>query len=134
MPACVAHYFGNVFTSSLDRAVEGTVGPVYSTNDKRAMNQGFGDGMSRAFELVATPMVFGAIGYGIDRLVGTTPVLTIVLAAFGVIGTFVRAWYGYDAEMRAIESRGRWVRRDAVEPADDQPQADLWAARREQAP
>ena len=97
-------------------------------NDKRAMNQGFGDGLSRAFELVATPAVFGGIGYLVDRIAGTTPVVTIVLAVFGVIGTFIRAWYAYDTEMRTLESGGRWARRDV---ADDEPvPTDLWSARR----
>lgn len=103
-------------------------------NDKRAMNQGFGDGLSRAFELVATPAVFGGIGYLIDRLASTTPVVTVVLAAFGVIGTFVRAWYGYDAEMKALESTGRWARRPAPGsggPSDGSAaDPDLWSARR----
>ena len=105
---------------------------MFSTNDKRAMNQGFGDGMSRAFELVATPMVFGGLGYLIDRVAGTTPVLTIVLGLFGLVGTFVRAWYGYDAEMRSIEQRGRWNRdRSETETEAEQPETDLWSARRE---
>ena len=102
---------------------------MFSTNDKRAMNQGFGDGMSRAFELVVTPMVFGAIGFVVDQLAGTTPVFTAVLAIFGVIGTFVRLWYGYDQEMRSHEAAGRWARRDAADdPAE--PPVDLWSARR----
>lgn len=126
------YYFANVFTSSVGRAVEGTVGPVFSTNDKRAMNQGFGDGMSRAFELVATPMVFGGIGYLVDRLAGTMPIFTVLLGAFGIVGTFVRAWYGYDAEMRSIEQTGRW-NRGAVAGEPEQPPTDLWNARRERA-
>ena len=103
---------------------------MFTTNDKRAMNQGFGDGMSRAFELVATPMVFGGIGYLVDRLAGTMPVFTVLLGAFGIVGTFVRAWYGYDAEMRRVEQSGRWNRRPAAGP--EQPaDTDLWNARRE---
>lgn len=101
---------------------------MFSTNDKRAMNQGFGDGMARAFELVVTPMVFGAIGFLIDEVAGTTPVFTAVLATFGVIGTVVRLWYGYDQEMRSHEAAGRWARRDTAAPAE--PPVDLWSARR----
>lgn len=110
---------------------------MFSTNDKRAMNQGFGDGMSRAFELVVTPMVFGGIGYGIDLLAGTTPVFTVVLAVFGVIGVFVRLWFGYDAEMRSHESSGRWARPDADTGTGTEtgaePNTDLWSLRRERA-
>ena len=113
---------------------EGIRDTVFSLNDKRAMNQGFGDGMSRAFELVATPLVFGGLGYLVDLVAGTAPVFMIVLAVFGVIGTFVRFWYGYDAEMRRHESSGAWVRRDervarSEEPLAEQP--DIWSTRRE---
>jgi F0F1-type ATP synthase assembly protein I len=106
---------------------------VFSPNDKRAMNQGFGDGMSRAFELVATPLVFGGIGLLIDRLAGTAPVFVVCLSAFAVIGTFLRAWYGYDAEMRSHEQSGRWASRDSVPERDPDaaaPVRDLWSSRR----
>ena len=108
---------------------------MFSLNDKRAMNQGFGDGMSHAFELVATPLVFGGIGLLVDRIAGTSPVFVIVLGLFGVVGTFARFWYGYDAEMRGHEAQARWARRDADAPsgadAAGVPSTDLWAARRE---
>jgi F0F1-type ATP synthase assembly protein I len=105
---------------------------VFSLNDKRAMNQGFGDGMSRAFELVATPLVFGGIGFLIDRIAGTSPVFVVVLGLFGVVGTFVRFWYGYDAEMREHESKARWASREqGTTEAVDVAGTDLWTARRE---
>lgn len=102
-------------------------------NDKRAMNQGFGDGMSRAFELVVTPMVFAGIGFLVDLVAGTGPGFTVAFAVFGVIGTFVRMWYGYDNEMRTHEANGAWVR-----PADRlqtplQDENDIWNARRSDA-
>jgi hypothetical protein len=104
---------------------------VFSLNDKRAMNQGFGDGMSRAFEIVATPLLFGGLGHLVDRLVGTTPVFVVALGLFGVIGTFVRLWYGYDTEMRAHETGGSWVRREADAVPDEADTArDLWSERR----
>ena len=102
---------------------------MFSTNDKRAMNQGFGDGMARAFELVATPLVFGGIGLLIDRVAGTSPVFVVVLGLFGVVGTFVRLWYGYDAEMRTHEASGRWARSVGTEAAPE-PDRDLWSTRR----
>lgn len=96
------------------------------------MNRGFGDGMSRAFELVATPALFGLAGFGIDHVTGTTPVFVVALGLFGVVGTFVRLWYGYDAEMRSHEASSRWAPRSADGrgvPAGDPP-ADLWKSRR----
>lgn len=81
---------------------------MFSLNDKRATNRGFGDGMSRAFEFAATPLLFGAAGYGLDLWLGTRPAFAIGLALFAVAGMFIRLWYGYDAEMREIESRSVW--------------------------
>lgn len=104
---------------------------MFDLTDKRAMNKGFGDGMSRAFELVATPAVFGGIGYLIDSALGTAPVATVVLAAFALVGMFVRLWYGYDTEMRQHETSARWAR-GAARGGDDTPvDVDLWAARRQ---
>lgn len=103
---------------------------MFSLNDKRAMNQGFGDGMSRAFELVVTPLVFGGLGFLVDQVAGTGPVFVVAFAVFGVIGTFVRLWYGYDQEMRTHEQAGRWARGVDAATADE-PAADLWSTRRE---
>lgn len=116
---------------------EGTRRSVFSLNDKRAMNQGFGDGMSRAFELVATPLVFGGVGYLIDRVAGTAPMFVVTLGLFGVVGTFLRVWFGYDAEMRSLESSGAWARTDRVgddptnDPASIPVDQDIWSSRRE---
>lgn len=104
---------------------------MFDLTDKRAMNKGFGDGMSRAFEFVATPAVFGGIGYLVDTVAGTEPVLTVALAVFALVGMFVRMWYGYDAEMRQHESSARWARGSAAASVDDAPtDVDLWASRR----
>lgn len=99
-------------------------------DEKRDLNRGFGDGMSRAFEIAVTPLVFGAAGYGIDALAGTRPVFTVSLAVFAVVGMFVRLWFSYDSEMRAHESRSRWsagreARSERLE------EIDPWSARGE---
>jgi F0F1-type ATP synthase assembly protein I len=99
-------------------------------NDKRAMNQGFGDGMSRAFELVGTPLVFAGFGLLLDRVVGTSPMFTIAFAVFGVVGTFVRMWYGYDSEMRSHEASGAWVRPEDRLKTPLQDENDIWDASR----
>lgn len=99
---------------------------MFDLSDKRAMNKGFGDGMSRAFEFVATPLVFGGLGHLLDRAFGTGPTLLVGFALFAVIGMFLRLWYGYDAEMRGHEAAGSWNggRRDT------EPVADLWSTRK----
>lgn len=81
-------------------------------NDKRGLYNGFGDGLAQAFEFAVTPAIFGAIGYVIDRALGTLPVFTIILSLFCLIGIFAKTWYVYDAEMKAHEERSPWARRD----------------------
>ncbi len=101
---------------------------MFDLTDKRAMNRGFGDGMSRAFELIATPAVFGAIGYLIDRVAGTAPVFTVVLASLAIVGMFLRVWYGYDTEMRQHETSARWAAgADRTRSVDTD--VDLWSTR-----
>lgn len=104
---------------------------MFSLNDKRETNQGFGDGMSRAFELAVTPLIFGAAGFGLDTIFGTRPVLTVGLAVFAVVGLFVRTWYGYDSQMRDLEAKSAWSPNRSVdaEPAADG-DVDLWKSRR----
>ncbi len=70
---------------------------------RRDLHRGFGDALSRAFEFAATTGIFLAIGFGLDRWLGTTPLLMIVLVVFALVGQFVKLWYAYDAEMRRLE-------------------------------
>lgn len=77
--------------------------------DARGLYNGFGNGLSRAFELAVTPAVFGGIGYALDRRFDMVPVLTIALLLLALVGMFVRMWYGYDAEMKAHEATGPWA-------------------------
>ncbi|MCU0309626.1 MAG: AtpZ/AtpI family protein [Acidimicrobiales bacterium] len=62
------------------------------------------------WELALSPVLFALIGYGLDRLFGTVPVITIVFAVLGLVGAVVRLYYGYDAEMKAHEESGSWRR------------------------
>ena len=82
--------------------------------DKRDLYNGFGDGLARAFEIAVTPAVFGAMGHGLDRWLGLTPVLTIVFVVLALVGMFVRLWYGYDTEMKAHEAAGPWAARPST--------------------
>ena len=77
---------------------------------RQLTNRGFGDAMSRSFELALVPVVFGGFGWLIDRFAGTSPAFTIVLAVFGVIGTTIKFWIGYDREMRKLEADGVWTK------------------------
>jgi hypothetical protein len=70
----------------------------------------FGLGFSRAFELAVTPALFGAMGYGLDRWLGTLPLFTAILSVLVLIGMLLRTWYGYCYRMEAIEAQGPWAR------------------------
>ncbi len=78
---------------------------------RRKLYSGYADGMTRAFELVIAPLVFGLAGFGLDRLFGSTPVCTIIAVVLGFSGTGVKLWYGYDHEMRKHDDRAAWTKR-----------------------
>ena len=61
-------------------------------------------GFSAAFELVATPALFGLIGWFVDRRLGTGPILTIALTTFVAGYVIWKLLYNYTAEMNRLES------------------------------
>lgn len=86
--------------------------------DRQRTNRGFGDAMSRSFELAITPLLFGGLGWLLDRVFGTAPMFTIALAVFGVVGSVLKLWIGYDREMKRHEDEGIWNRPSlAVDPS-----------------
>ena len=72
---------------------------------KRELNAGFGDALARAFELVATPGIFGFLGWLLDRKIGTTPLFALVF--FFLVLSYVvwKMWSGYVADMQRHERR-----------------------------
>lgn len=78
---------------------------------RRKLYSGYADGMTRAFELVVAPLVFGLVGFGLDRLLGSTPVCTIIAVVIAFAGTGVKLWYGYDREMRKHDDGAAWAKR-----------------------
>lgn len=81
-------------------------------DEKRDLWNGFGEGLSRAFEFAVTPALFAGIGLVLDRRIGIFPVFTIGLLVFALVGMFIRLWFSYDAQMRSIEEKGAWRRSD----------------------
>ena len=67
---------------------------------------GAGDALAKAFEMIATPAIFGFGGWLVDGRLGTFPLVTLLLAAvvFGYqVWSFVR---GYGAAMdEALDGR-----------------------------
>jgi F0F1-type ATP synthase assembly protein I len=82
--------------------------------DRRDTYNGFGEALSRAVELVVTPLIFGLLGYALDRGLGTVPVFAVVLSLFALCGMGVRVWFSYDHAMRAHEAAGPWAKHKAV--------------------
>ena len=72
--------------------------------------RGFGDSLSRSFELAITPPIIAGLGYLLDRWLGIVPVLTIVFFLTAMIGLIATMWYGYDARMKTHEQSGPWAK------------------------
>jgi F0F1-type ATP synthase assembly protein I len=63
------------------------------------------------FELVFSPLLLALVGYGLDRLLGTLPVFTIIFAVVGLAGAVVKLYFTYRYEMQQHESSGPWVKK-----------------------
>ncbi len=76
-----------------------------------------------AYELVLSPLILGVIGFGIDRLLGTLPVLTVTFVVAGLVGASAKLYFSYKAEMEMHEAQGPWARNEQAAPlttpADD---------------
>ncbi len=79
--------------------------PLFDLRAKQELHSGFGSAYARGWELALTPVVFGGIGWLVDRAVGTSLVFTIAFVLFSFAGVFVKVWIGYDADMRRQESQ-----------------------------
>jgi len=98
-------------------------------SDKPLMNELLSDETTRGIELAITPVVFGGIGWILDRWLGTGPWLAVAFAAFALIGTVAKMWFTYDSQMRALETASRWARRS--EPTSPTVgDVDPWADRK----
>ncbi|MDP9074569.1 MAG: AtpZ/AtpI family protein [Actinomycetota bacterium] len=78
------------------------------SDNNRELYRGVDDGWTRAIEMVVTPIVAGAVGFGLDHLVGTLPLFTILFGIMAVVASFVKMYYVYDAEMRAHDAVAPW--------------------------
>jgi F0F1-type ATP synthase assembly protein I len=76
--------------------------------ERRELYNGFGNALALAMEFAVGPVLFGGLGWFFDRRLGWFPVLTIALGVLGVIASFLRMWYRYDADMRERESQAIW--------------------------
>ena len=86
--------------------------------ERRELNNGFGNALSRAFELAATPAIFGGIGWFVDRVLGTGPLFLIVFFLFAVAGVGYMTWFRYEEEMKQHEAGAVWNRRKRAANGD----------------
>ena len=89
------------------------VNPVDSSQ-RRELNEGFGDGLQQAFELVVTPAIFGVLGYLLDRWLGTVPVFTVVFTLFVLGYESWKLYVAYTRQMAAAEEGKPWARSRAA--------------------
>jgi F0F1-type ATP synthase assembly protein I len=78
--------------------------------DRQATYNGFGNAMAQAVEIVVTPLVFGLLGWLIDRALGTAPAFMLALGAFAIAGMAVRFYYQYRDAMAREEEGKPWTR------------------------
>jgi hypothetical protein len=96
----------------------------------RDVNNGFGEGLATAFELVVTPLLLGFVGYLVDRWLGTGLVFAL---SFGLFTFGYLVWklvVRYNHEMDGHESRATWSRPSVFRSVDTSPttQADMTEA------
>lgn len=71
--------------------------------------------VAHGFNIGLTPVLFAAIGYGIDRVAGTAPVFLLGLTVLSIVGLLVSNYYkfkaAFDAEAAAAPGRSGSRRR-----------------------
>ena len=72
----------------------------------REMRQGFGDALSMAFEMVATPALFAFFGFLLDRTIGTTPLFILLFSCVVLTYTIWKTLKGYERRMQKYERPG----------------------------
>jgi hypothetical protein len=86
----------------------------------REVNNGFGDGLAAAFEIVVTPLLFAFFGYLIDRWLGLHLVFALIFGLFTFGYMMYKLVTRYTAEMARHEADAPWARRPAAVPGADQ--------------
>jgi F0F1-type ATP synthase assembly protein I len=78
--------------------------------DRRELYNGFSDTFVRAVELVATPLILGFMGYGLDRWLGTVPLFTLILGLFCLGYLVWKTMRQYDRDMTRQQVGAPWAR------------------------
>jgi hypothetical protein len=76
----------------------------------RDVNNGFGDGLATAFEMVLTPLIMGFFGWLLDRWVGTHLVFALSFGLFTFGYMCFKLVVRYNAQMAAHDADAPWSR------------------------
>ena len=78
--------------------------------ERREIRQGFGDGLAAAFELAATPAIFGILGWLLDRHLDLFPAFTLGFVLITVAYGSWRLYRDYSDRMdrAAADRRAAW--------------------------
>ncbi|MCB0978488.1 MAG: AtpZ/AtpI family protein [Acidimicrobiales bacterium] len=102
---------GRGFRRAVITAAGGTsVNPLDRESYAQATNRGYGEATGRGFELALVLVVFGGIGWLVDRVTGRAPLFFLIFAVVGFAGVAVKLWLGYDLEMREHDKGAVWSR------------------------
>lgn len=77
----------------------------------QAAGHRFNDGLSQALSLVFGPVLFGFLGWLLDRALGTGPVFLLAFGIFGFLGAVVALYYRYKDAIEQQEADKPWNRR-----------------------
>ncbi|MEY2418601.1 MAG: synthase protein [Actinomycetota bacterium] len=87
------------------------VGALFTISPtQRRFIEELGNSNTGAFELVLTPLILALAGYGLDRVLGTKPVLTVVFAALGFAGAVYKLYLEYTQRMKQAEEGKPWAK------------------------
>lgn len=80
-----------------------------TTSQRRELTQQMGR-TTGGYELVFSPLLLALIGYGLDRFLGTVPILTITFGVLGLVGAVTKMYFSYRSEMERHEANGPWAK------------------------
>jgi hypothetical protein len=71
---------------------------------RRELNNGFGDSLARAVELVLTPAIFGFLGHLLDTRVGTGVLFMLLFTLVTFAYVCWKMWGSYERRMQEHEA------------------------------
>jgi F0F1-type ATP synthase assembly protein I len=79
----------------------------------REVNNGFGDGLAAAFEMVVTPIIFAFFGYLLDRWLGLHLVFALIFGLITFAYMIYKLVHRYSTDMARHDADAPWSRRPA---------------------